>query len=130
MASIHWIGHRDEPLGTIGAYTLLLLLVLGRRRFESKRCCRICSKIWPPSTGWAIQTDHSSGEAVCLVGVDFAKKRKREKYLPVEASSSHGQSDLVYILEMGHRGGSLGAGGGIYSVVVVFVWRRIRIKAS
>ena len=40
--------------------------------------------------------------AIYLVGVDFVEKR-----LLVEAPSSHSQSDLVYILEMGPRKGSL-----------------------
>ena len=81
---------------------LLLLSISGSRRFGSKHCCRACSKIRPPSTGWAIQMDRPKQKAVCLVGVDFAKK-----HLLVEAPSPHGQLDLVYVLEMGPRKGSL-----------------------
>ena len=90
-----------------------------------KHYCRACSEIRPPSTGWAIQMDRPKQKAVCLVGVDFA-----EKYLPVEASSSHGQSDLVRILKMGPRKRVTRSCRSIYSVVVVFVQKRIRIKAS
>ena len=94
------MGHRDRPLRTLGAYTLLLFCAEENpdRSFAVARVAKpdLCPLGGP--SGWVTPANGS----IYFVYVDFAQWQT-----PTKASPSPAWSDLAYIRRMGHLGGSL-----------------------